>query len=342
VSSQGRTPDARGPGGPTAADAGEFGLIDAILAATAAAAPGGRLDAAQVPIGPGDDAALLALAGPQVLVSTDMLVEGRHFRRDWSEAADIGTRAAAANLADIAAMGGYPRALLVGFGAPPDTPVAWVRELAGALAAEAGTVGAVVIGGDTVAAPQVVLAITVLGEAAPGGPVTRAGARPGDVVAVAGRLGWAAAGLAVLRRGFRSPRAAVNALRRPEPPYAAGPAAALAGARAMIDVSDGLLADLGHLARASGVAVDLDPATLVVDEPVAAVGAALNTDPLDFVLTGGDDHALVACFPSDVALPGGWRRIGRVQVPSGDGAEAVVTVGGVVRSGPTGHRHFTA
>lgn len=324
----------------TAADTGEFGLIDAILAVTAAGAPGGRLDPALVPIGPGDDAALLALAGPRVLVSTDMLVEGRHFRRDWSAAADIGVRAAAANLADIAAMGGIPRALLVGFGAPTDTPVAWVRELAAALAAEAATVGAVVIGGDTVAAPQVVLSITVLGEPGPGGVVSRAGARPGDVVALAGRLGWAAAGLAVLRRGFRSPRAAVNAFKRPEPPYAAGPAAALAGARALIDVSDGLLADLGHIARASRVSIDLDPAALPVDEPVAAVGAALNSDPLDFVLTGGDDHALVACFPSDVALPDGWRRIGRAQVPPDGDEPPTVTVGGSVRPGPTGHEHF--
>jgi thiamine-monophosphate kinase len=324
----------------TAADAGEFGLIAAVLAATAAAAPAGGLDAARVPVGPGDDAALLALGGPQVLVSTDMLVEGRHFRRDWSSAADIGTRAAAANLADIAAMGGLPRALLLGFGGPADVSVAWARDLGAGLAAEAATVGAVVIGGDTVAAPQVVLAITVLGEPGPGGVVTRSGARPGDVVAMFGRLGWAAAGLAVLRRGFRSPRAAVAALRSPEPPYAQGPAAALAGARAMIDVSDGLLADLGHIARASSVGIDVDPTLLPVDDPVAAVGAALNADPLDFVLTGGDDHALVACFPTEVDLPTGWRRIGRVTVPP-EGADAAwVTVAGARRHGSLGHDHF--
>lgn len=329
-----------GGGAGTAADAGEFGLIAAILAATAAAAPVGGLDVERVPVGPGDDAALLALGGPRVLVSTDMLVEGRHFRRDWSSAADIGTRAAAANLADIAAMGGVPRALLVAFGAPAQTPVAWARDLAAGLAVEAATVGAVVLGGDTVAAPQVVLGVTVLGEPGPGGVLTRAGARPGDAVAMCGRLGWAAAGLAVLRRGFRSPRLAVAALRRPEPPYAAGPGAALAGARAMIDVSDGLLADLGHIARASRVGIDIDPTLLPVDDPVAAVGAALNADPLDFVLTGGDDHALVACFPPDLPLPDGWRRIGRATVPpEGEDAPAV-TVGGARRHGSLGHDHF--
>lgn len=330
----------------TAADSGEFGLIAAILAATSAAAPGGALDPAVVPIGPGDDAALVTVAGGRVLVSTDMLIEGRHFRRDWSDAADIGTRAAAANLADIAAMGGRAIALVVGFGGPADTPVAWAAELAAGIAAEAARVGAVVVGGDTVAAPEVVIAITVLGIPGEGGVVTRAGARPGDVVAFAGRLGWAAAGLAVLRRGFRSPRQAVNALRRPQPLYEAGPKAALAGARAMIDISDGLLADLGHIARASGVGIDIDPALLPVDQPVADVGAALNADPLDFVLTGGDDHAFAACFPPDVALPEGWRRIGRVTVAPEEstGLEKdkppTVTVGGSRRFGSAGHEHF--
>ena len=144
----------------------------------------------------------------------------------------------------------------------------------------------------------------------------RCGARPGDVLAIAGRQGWAAAGLAVLGRGFRSPRALVEAYQRPEPPYAAGPAAARAGATAMIDVSDGLVADVGHLADDSGVAIDLDrvrPSSS--PSRMQAVGAALGVDPMQFVLGGGDDHAIVATFPAGTELPEGFRAIGSVADP---------------------------
>jgi len=178
--------------------------------------------------------------------------------------------------------------------------------------------------------------------------VTRAGARPGDVVAVAGRLGWSACGLAVLRRGFASPIAAVTAHRRPTPPYAAGPAAADAGATAMCDTSDGLLADAGHLAADSGVRIDLDRAALVrafLDPPgpLQQVAAALGGDPMAWVLTGGEDHALVATFPADAALPHGFALVGTVSagapgvrvdgVPADDVAAALGT-------GGTGHVHF--
>jgi thiamine-monophosphate kinase len=154
------------------------------------------------------------------------------------------------------------------------------------------------------------------------------------VVALAGRQGWAAGGLAVLARGFRSPRKLVEAYRRPEPPYAAGAQAADRGATAMIDVSDGLLADLGHVARASGVAVDVRSDFFEVPEPLQAVGAALGTDPMRYILTGGDDHALAATFPGDVTLPEGWLRIGAVS--EGEG----VTVDGAAYDGPAGHTHF--
>ena len=144
-------------------------------------------------------------------------------------------------------MGGRASALTVGLAAPADLPAQWALDLARGIAEECALVGACVVGGDVTAADQVMLAVTALGSVA-GEPVRRSGARPGDVVALAGRQGWAAAGLAVLARGFRSPRALVEAYQRPEPPYAAGPAAAPAGATAMIDVSDGLLADVGHIA----------------------------------------------------------------------------------------------
>ena len=164
-------------------------------------------------------------------------------------------------------------------------------------------------------------------------PVVRSGARPGDVLALCGRQGWAAGGMAVLGRGFRSPRVLVEAYRRPEPPYDAGPVAADAGATAMIDVSDGLLADAGHIATASGVAIDVRRDAFELAEPLQAVGAALNADPLQFILGGGDDHALLATFP-DGSVPKGWLVIGTVS----DGAG--VTVDGEEYEGPTGWTHF--
>jgi thiamine-monophosphate kinase len=304
---------------------GEFGLIQSLVPAFG--------DTSAVLVGSGDDAAQISADG-SVLVSTDLLVDGRHFRRDWSSGRDVGHKAAAANLADIAAMGGVATGLVVGLALPGDLPAAWVRELAQGMADELLEVGATVVGGDVTESDTLVVAVTVLGRVEGGSPVLRSGAQPGDVVALAGRLGWAAAGLAVLGRGFRSPRVVVEAHRRPQPPYGAGPQAHAAGATAMTDVSDGLLNDLRHVATASGVAVDVDSATLELPEPLQAVGAALGVDPLQFCLSGGDDHALVATFGPDVELPGGWRRIGSVHEGSG------VTVDGAEPEGPGGHQHF--
>jgi thiamine-monophosphate kinase len=309
----------------TLADLGEFGLIEAL----ADLFPQGE----QVLLGPGDDAAVVAVPDGRVVVSTDLHVDTRHFRRDWAEASDIGHRVAAANLSDLNAMGGRATALTVGLAAPVDLPVAWALGLARGIAEECALVGASVVGGDLSGADQVMVSITALGSV-DGEPVRRSGARPGDLVALAGRQGWAAGGLAVLARGFRSPRALVEAYRRAEPPYAAGAAAAAAGATAMIDVSDGLLADVGHVATASGVAVDLRSDAFDIAEPLHAVGAALGADPLRFVLTGGDDHALVATFPSGTRLPDGWTPIG--EVGEGDG----VSVDGSPYDGPAGHTHF--
>jgi thiamine-monophosphate kinase len=156
------------------------------------------------------------------------------------------------------------------------------------------------------------------------------------VLALAGRQGWSAGGLAVLGRGFRSPRVLVEAYRRPDPPYDAGPAGADAGATSMIDVSDGLLADAGHLAEASGVAIDVHRAAFEVPEPLVAVGAATNADPLSFILGGGEDHALLATFPDAGVVPDGWQVIGAVS----SGEAGVVTVDGTAYDGPTGWTHF--
>ncbi len=236
------------------AGVGEFGLIDRVTA---------RLSyGPTVLLGPGDDAAVVAAPDARVVASTDVLVEGRHFRRDWSGAYDIGRRAAAANLADVVAMGADPTALLVALCVPAGLSAGWVEELADGIGAEASGVGASVVGGDMSASPTLTIAVTALGDLAGRAPVSRAGARPGDLVALAGRTGYAAAGFTVLSRGFRTPRLLVEAYRRPEVPYPAGPLAARLGATAMIDVSDGLLADLGHVAKASGVAIDVRPGRL--------------------------------------------------------------------------------
>lgn len=313
------------PANPTLADLGEFGLIAALKERF--------VQGEHVLVGPGDDAAVVAFPDGRVVVSTDLLVDTRHFRRDWSPAVDIGHKACAQNLSDINAMGGRATALTVGLAAPPDLPAAWALELAEGIAAEATLVGASVVGGDVTRSDQVMISITVLGVCA-SEPVLRSGARPGDLVALAGRQGWAAAGLAVLARGFRSPRVLVEAHRRPEPPYDAGVQAAELGATSLIDLSDGLLADVGHIAEASGVAVDIRSGSFEVAEPLRAVGAALGADPMQFILTGGDDHALVATFPAGTVLPEPWLQIGEVAHGSG------VTVDGEEYDGPTGHDHF--
>ncbi len=243
----------------TLAALGEFGLIDALSAWL----PPGR----RTLVGIGDDAAVLAVPDGRVVATTDFLLEGRHFRRDWSSATDVGHKAAARSLADLAAMGAEPSALLVALAAPAELPVSWARELAEGLAAECARAGASVIGGDTARAGSVILAVTGLGDLAGRAPVLRSGAAPGEEVAVAGPLGHSAAGLALLTAGLsRGDLVAhgdlVAAHRRPAPPYDAGPEAADLGATAMIDVSDGLLADLGHIAAASGVRIDLASAAL--------------------------------------------------------------------------------
>jgi thiamine-monophosphate kinase len=274
---------------------------------------------------------VLRIKTGHVVVSTDLLVEGRHFRRDWATAEDIGHKAAAANLSDINAMGGRAHSLTIGMALPGDLPAQWALDFARGFAAECALVDASVVGGDLTAADQVVVAVSVLG-ACTQAPVVRSGASAGDVVGLCGRQGWAAGGFAVLARGFRSPRVLVEAYRRPEPPYDAGPAGAVAGATSMIDISDGLVAEATHLADSSGVAIDLRRDAFDVAEPLRAVGAALGADPLGFILGGGDDHALLATFPDGV--PDGWLEIGSVSEGAG------VTVDGAAYDGPAGWTHF--
>jgi thiamine-monophosphate kinase len=309
----------------TVGDVGEFGVIARITA--------GLRSAPSTILGPGDDAAIVATTGGSVVASTDLLIEGRHFRRDWSTANDIGRKAAARNFADIAAMGASPTALLVGLACPPDTELTWLDSLIAGFNEECGFIGAAVVGGDVSAADTVMLGVTALGDLGGRDPVRLDGAKPGDVVAYSGRLGWAAAGFWVLSRGFRSPVAVVYAHRRPEPPYPQGPIAAEHGAHAMTDVSDGLVADLGHIASASGVRINLTATSLAPSAKLRDVGSALNIDPMTWVLTGGDDYALVATYATEASVPEDWTMIGSVAEGAG------VLVDG--RRWPQGgHEHF--
>jgi thiamine-monophosphate kinase len=305
------------------------------------------------------------------VAAVDMLIEGRHFRRDWSSARDIGTKAAARSLADIAAMGAVSTALLVALATPGTLPARWAIDLADGLAAEATRAGAGIVGGDTASADSVLVSVTALGDLEGRRPVLRSGARPGDVIAVAGPLGRSAAGLALLTAGSAASQPAtaagqasgadlasdaeqelaglVTAHRRPAPPYDAGPEAARLGATAMIDVSDGLLADLGHVAAASGVCVNVSSKALPAGTALLAAAASLlaraalsrtsaadtpGTMALDWLLTGGEDHALVAAFPPGTGLPDRWQVIGEAREGSG------VTVDGGQRQGAGGWQHF--
>ncbi|MEX3648146.1 thiamine-phosphate kinase [Mycolicibacterium porcinum] len=310
----------------TLAGAGEFVVIDRLVA--------GRTQAGAVTLGPGDDAAVVAVADGRAVVSTDMLVQDRHFRLDWSTPRDIGRKAIAQNAADIEAMGGRSTAFVVAFGAPSDTSVTAATELADGLWDEAGRLGASIAGGDLVSAPQWVISVTVLGDLGGREPVCRRGARVGDTVAVAGELGRSAAGYALWERAVEGFAELRQRHLTPQPPYGQGARAADAGATSMTDVSDGLLADLGHIASASEVGIDLDRGLLDSDRrEISDAAAAVGADPWEWVLGGGEDHALAATFPG--AVPPGWRAIGRVV----DGP-ATVLVDGAPWAGNAGWQSF--
>jgi thiamine-monophosphate kinase len=269
-------------------------------------------------VGPGDDSAVMSAPDSRFVVTTDMMIHGPDFRLAWSTPHDHGGKAAASNLADVAAMGARPTALVVAIAAPADSPVSLLEGIADGLreACSALAPGCGVVGGDLSVSATLTIAVTAFGDLDGRAPVLRSGARPGDVVAVSGVLGRAAAGLRLLfARGVKdgTPDAAATAALRaaepalvaaqlaPTPPIGDGVLAALGGATAMLDLSDGLALDARRLATASGVAVDLS---------AAAVG---DRESLD----GGEDHSLLATFPAGADLPGGFRAIGTVVAGSG-------------------------
>ena len=309
------------------------------------------------PVGPGDDAAVVLTPSGSVVATTDTMVRGRDWHDEWSHARDVGRKVVAQNLADIAAMGAVPTALLVALMADPDTPVDWCVGLADGIADAAAEAGAEVVGGDVSAAGEgtVAVAVTALGDLRGRRPVLRSGAQPEDVVAVCGSLGLSGGGLALLQSGEgiraleevdtvrgRVVSGLVAYHRAPSPPWGAGPVAAAAGAHALVDVSDGLVTDAGRVATESGVVLDLSGTVLrerFADGPLTV--ALGESEALHQVLVGGEEHSLVGCFSPGVdlgALPGHeWVAIGRVLDAGEDGPG--VTVDGVVPDA-AGWDHF--
>jgi thiamine-monophosphate kinase len=289
----------------------EFDLIARLVQAvdesthdSAAGGEGPHRSPAEVLLASGDDAAITAPRGVTA-TSVDAFVEGVHFRRDTAPLAAIGRKSIAAALSDLAAMGATPGEAYVQLGIPPDLDSDGAVELGRGLAAAAAANGVAVIGGDVTRAPALVLALTVVGHAGSADElVLRSGARPGDVVAVTGELGGAAAGLLLLERPELSTAVAgdlVEALRRrqldPVPRLAAGRALARRGATAMIDLSDGLGGDAGHVAAASGVRIEVELESLPAQAGVAEVAAAAGADPGDLLAAAGEDYELLATLP---------------------------------------------
>ncbi|SIS07624.1 thiamine-phosphate kinase [Williamsia sterculiae] len=313
--------------GPLVRDLSERVLVNDLIAISNDRA-GGLRSAVDVVIGPGDDAAVLRSKGP-VVVSTDTVVEGRHFRREWSAPAEVGARAAVQAIADIAAMGGAPTGVVVALGCPPDTPAAVVRSLMTGLAGAAAGFGAPVVGGDLVATTQVVVTVTVIGDTAGHSPVRLDGATVGDVVAVSGPLGGSAAGLELLGRGEHEPSALVAAHRVPTPRWAPAPRVHWPSMvpTAMTDVSDGLWSELRTMATASSVAIRVDPERIPQPPQLDEVARRCGVDVATWVLEGGEDHELMATFTGSV--PAGWSVIG--EVVDEEPGDVVVT------DDPTGH-----
>jgi thiamine-monophosphate kinase len=314
----------------------------------------------RVRLGSGDDAAV-TLPGGATATSVDALIDGVHFRREWSSLPQIGAKALAVALSDLAAMGAEPGEAYVVLGVPPNLDEDGCIELLDGIAGVARETGTTPAGGDVTRAPALTLAVTVVGHAASAEDfVTRSGAQPGDALVVTGELGAAAAGLLLLERSgaseidptplWSTSDALIGRQLEPAPRLRAGRALAGAGATAMIDLSDGLGGDAGHLAAASGVELKIDAAALPIAVGVSEVAEACGRDPLELAASAGEDYELLATIPPDRLAdataavesvddtpPGsgestGLTRIGEVVV--GEGVELRLPDGGSLE--PTG------
>jgi thiamine-monophosphate kinase len=315
---------------------GEFGFISRI-AAMARTGTG-------VVTGIGDDAAVTALTpGMQLLTSTDMLLEDVHFRHSWHDPYRLGRKSLAASISDIASMGGIPRWSLLSLAIPAGTALEFLDEFTRGYLSMAGEHGVALIGGDTCSSRSgLVISVTILGEQTPDLIVRRSGARPGDDIWVSGTLGDAAMGLKLLEGGFDSAQPAntaqpadcslsgveglISRLLDPTPRTAAGIALAESGlVSAMIDISDGILADFGHIAELSGVGGSIRLADLPLSPQFRAAAAAFQSFPYALPLSGGEDYEL--CF---TAHPASREKI--VAIMKKCGVEAAPV--GIVTSSP--------
>ena len=261
----------------------------------------------RVIVGIGDDAAVVAQPKGKVALATDIAVEGVHFNRSWSSLFEIGAKITAANLADIYAVGGKPEYLLVAAALPNGFEVSEIQELARGIVDEAAKVGARVVGGDLTASHSLVISIAVYGSIKD--PVLRSGAHVGDLVIINDLPGASAAGLVLLQQGVSDERTFPH--RRPIVDYMAARDFALAGVSAMADVSDGLISELSHIAKASGVGIEIR-----------------TDEPIDF--NGGEDHVFVATISPHLPFPRQAIEIGRVVLGKG------VRINGE----PTSHKGF--
>lgn len=328
----------------TVGDLGEQGILDAILP---------LLDSSKASLGPGDDAGALRVAGGEVLVSVDTLVENQDFRLVWPsgqehKAYDIGWKSIAQNVSDINAMGGKSTGAVISLSLPGNTPLEWAKDFAQGVTDAIKYLGAeelTILGGDLGKASEISVTTTVLGESEHG-KILRSGAKPGDLLTVAGHLGDAGAGLEVLEHQSdsaawnRAVRRLVAGQCRPVPPLGSGPRAAEAGVHALMDISDGLIRDSTRMAKASGVSVDFDLEVLKkFAERLKPAAALTKQEPMKWVLHGGEDFGLLAAFPKASDVPEEFTVIGKVTARSG--RRSVVTVGGKPVVEGAGFDHFS-
>ena len=273
-------------------------------------------------LGSGDDAAVVKTSNDRFVVTTDTMIEGNDFKTDWSSAFDLGWKAVATNVSDVAAMGAKPTALVVALAVPKDTEITWLEQFADGLQAAINhfSPNAEIVGGDLAQANQIVIAVTAHGDLEGREPITRTGAKPGDILAVAGTLGQAACGLSLLQSQNKDAISAyddwVNVQKRPMPPIQSGIEAV--NATSMLDISDGLAKDAARIAKASNVQLTihkqaLDGYCARLDD----VAARLELKSLDWVLFGGEDHSLLATFPEGAAIPRSFKPIGKVAAGEG-------------------------
>jgi thiamine-monophosphate kinase len=315
-------------------------------------------DVPGVRLGPGDDAALVEFGPHLGILTADLLVEGVHFRRETTSARDLGYKALAVNVSDVAAMGGSPRYAMVSLGIPEDVETTWVVELYGGLRDAGAEYATTIVGGDTSRSDGVVISVALTGEVPEDLAVTRSGARPGDRIVVTGTLGAAAGGLRLAEAArhdvpaVATPegRELLEASARPRARVGEGQSLARLGATAMMDISDGLAIDLGRLCRESGVGASVNLDRVPVSPALRGLGSSLAVDPLTLAIEGGEDYELLATLRAEAVEQATETLKDRFGTPladigeikAGEGLVAVGPDGSERPLEPKGWDHFAA